>query len=133
MVLEVDSGDFGHAVVVGVGGALFKKQGAGVARVGNGNAAEGGEAGSGGGAGSAVVVGILPAELEAGQKGVRNGAGIEVEHHIGLIEDVFAIGGLVVGQNLDGGAGVVHGAGINVLVEFIVRCVTGGVAEGDTA
>ena len=51
---------------------------------------------------------------------------------VGLVEEVLAVGGVVVRRDGDRGAGGIHGAGEDVLVELVVVGEARGVAHGET-
>ena len=64
---------------------------------------------------------------------MTDGAGGEGENHVGVIEEILAVGGLVVGGEGDGGAGGIYGTGVNILVEFFVAAEARVIAQRDAA
>ena len=82
--------------------------------------------------GVAEVVGDLAAEFEAGGQLVLDRAGVQREGQVGLVEQVAALGGVVVAGQVERQHAVAHAghaAGVDVLVELVVVGVAGAVAQ----
>src|SRR5262249_44590430 len=128
LVLHVSGGDIGDEVIVGVRGALAEDGGDGDQRVrvrdqyGRRWVVEV--------PGVAEVVRKLAAEFEAREYSVLDGAGAPDGSDIGLVEDVTAARGVVIGG--DGNLRFVRGyrAGDEVLVAAIVIAQHQAIAEG---
>ena len=132
LVLHVAGDGLRDAVVVGLGGAREERHGERRAGVGERDVEGGGRrANRGEVTGEAEIVGGLAGELQAGENLVTDGAGGEGDDEVGLIEEIVAVGGLVVGGEGDGGAGGIYGTGVNILVEFFVAAEARVIAQRD--
>ena len=68
----------------------------------------------------AEVVGDLPAHRHAAEQRLPEPAGHQRIADLGLVQQVAPVGRVVVAQDLDRAAGLVHGAGEHVLVDLVV-------------
>ena len=130
LILHVQRGDVGDAMVVGVGRALAEADRQGRHRIGDADGFAGlRAAGRAEIAGLSDVLRVLPAQFGADQDAVGDVAAFDVEDVIGLVEQVAAVGALVVGRQRDRGAGGVDRAREHVLVELAVVGVTRAAAQ----
>ena len=121
LVLDIDGRGFRRALVVGVTGALPEMHGQCRNRIADRHkhaglrAADGAEV-----AGFTEIGGVLPAQFRAGYEAMGDIATDDVDDIIGLVEDIGAVGPVVVRRNRDDGAAGIDSARIDVLVELAV-------------
>ena len=118
LALAVDRHGGRVGVVVRVGGALPERDRRRDRRGGQGRRHRQGRVVEEGRV--AEVVGDLPAHRHAAEQRLPEPAGHQRIGDLGLVQQVAPVGRVVVAHDLDLGAGLVHGAGIHVLVDLVV-------------
>ena len=131
LVLGIEGGDIGHAVIAGVRGIGRPGQRQIDRRVGQGRRDAGHAAGEV--TRQAQVLGVLAAQLEPGQERVADRSGIDRIDQVGLGDEVLSLSGVVVGRDRHGGTGAVHRARKDVLVELVIVSQARAVAQHQAA